>query len=119
MAANEMGFTKGQNDRRERGQAFGLGRIASHVVRGACWFSLVLAATACRIHTEYRGEVTKACEAEADGTITKRRIAADGGAFDWSDRDKMCQDCCHAHDLSNVEPGYCACGKMGLDALMK
>jgi hypothetical protein len=32
---------------------------------------------------------------------------------------KICDACCHDRGLSSVEPGSCACGDLGLDALFK
>ena len=32
---------------------------------------------------------------------------------------ERCEACCRRRGLSSVEPGYCECGQLGLDALIK
>lgn len=67
--------------------------------------------TACR--TEYRTDVTKECMDEATAISLKARDAG------FEDPNPICEECCHRKGFSNVEPGYCSCGKLGLDALLK
>jgi hypothetical protein len=71
---------------------------------------VLLAAPACRLRTTYDGGATAACMAEA---------TADAGAGDMSGVQTRCVACCQKRGLSSVEPGYCECGKLGLDALLK
>ena len=61
----------------------------------------------CRVRTEYRGDITKACEEEAgyDAGPQAHREA--------------CEACCNKRGFESVEPGYCSCGKLGLDGLLK
>ncbi len=70
---------------------------------------LLVALQACRLHSTYDTEATRACMAEA---------TADAGTDPGAVR-TLCEACCHRGGLSSVEPGYCECGKLGLDALLK
>lgn len=62
----------------------------------------------CRLRTRYDDAATKACTDEA--------ASATRDAHDFKTR---CDACCHQRGLDAVEPGSCACGKLGLDALLK
>ncbi len=66
----------------------------------------------CRCRSEYRSDVTKECMDQAMEEQRKH----DGGPFDANTR---CKDCCHGRGFDNVEPGPCACGRLGLDGLAK
>lgn len=67
-----------------------------------------VALAGCRIRTRYDDGATKACTDEAYSTTS------DPDA--WK---KRCDECCHRRGLDAVEPGSCACGKLGLDAILK
>ena len=69
----------------------------------------------CRCRTTYDSATTKTCMDEAMAASDKVRIE-DGG---YVDPNPMCRDCCHRHRLDDVEPGYCSCGELGVDALLK
>ena len=80
---------------------------------------VVLAMVAAGCRTEARADVNEACHREADAAIAGKRAATDGGAVDPGAHRTICEDCCRRHGLNSIEPGYCECGKLGLDALLR
>src|SRR5258708_3388431 len=74
----------------------------------------------CRCRTRYDARATAECKETAmKQAVTSAPDSGGHGEAVAADWDKRCQDCCHAHRLDNIEPGYCECGDLGLDALMK
>ena len=43
----------------------------------------------------------------------------EAGTYDGLEFKRICEDCCHAHGLSGVDPGPCECGDLGLDVFLK
>lgn len=70
----------------------------------------------CRCRTTYEPELTDRCTAAAAAELD---LARDGGAVDLSEHKRRCEDCCRAHGADAVDPGPCACGRLGLDVLLK
>lgn len=62
----------------------------------------------CRVHTTYDSKATSECTTEATTGTTDLVLVR-----------KRFDDCCHRKGLDSVEPGSQACGKLGLDALLK
>lgn len=70
--------------------------------------SLLVLSGCCRVRSTFDSGATAACQAEGS--------APDAGPGAARER---CEACCRRRGLSSVEPGYCECGQLGLDALIK
>lgn len=78
--------------------------------------SLAALLGACRSSVD--PEATRACRAEAAAKVRASHPSGPTPGVGQEERE-LCEACCRARGLSSVEPGYCECGKLGLDALMK
>lgn len=69
---------------------------------------LVAFVSGCRLRTTYDDAATAECTKESTTGTTDLVVAR-----------KRFDDCCHSRGLDSVEPGSQACGKLGLDAVLK
>lgn len=85
--------------------------LASHArLACACLACLV---SACRVHTSRDSKATAECWRVVEDTSS----AEPEEGKPSQDPMKVCSACCEKAGYSNVEPGACACGALGLDVL--
>jgi hypothetical protein len=82
----------------------------------ACLASLACLAclvSACRVHTSRDSKATAECWRVAEDTS----VADHEAGKSPTDVMKVCGACCEKSGRSNVEPGSCSCGELGMDVL--
>jgi hypothetical protein len=88
------------------------------ITRRFAWVCLacsIAPSMGCRLRTKVDQATTEACFREGAYKADQSR---DGGvaALDYN---AECKACCHRRGLDDTDPGACACGKLGLDALLR